>query len=528
MLGEPNTPPSLHRYLYAYANPTVYLDWQGNFAVTDWLAQQLNRSADIQSDYVASLDSELGDGFWSDIGVRTKGVAATVTSGLTSFAGLLASGGDQLADAALSGLGDVEILGQNSLRRTIGRVDSAIKGSKAAYDYVTQDDLGGALTNAKINAEDAFGRWVDDVKRGDITATSQIGAAGVEALSGSLITKVGKLSKLSKFSDKERHTYESKGGPLEQHKGNAGGCPCCFAAGTKVLTKNGLKPIEEIQEGDYVASRNEETGEVDWKPVTTLFEYDDDRITYLLKLVDEAGSEEILEVTDNHPFWIEDLGWIESGKLKPGMRVSNYNGGYLTVVELTTLNASPVTYNFEVADFHTYFVGEKRAWVHNQCPCRKDEIAHGGYNNRKAQRKAEYERRIAEKNSRRKTTRVKESDVKKLSRGEDIHVKSQEYADALLERTYPDAQKHRGSGLKSSKKQENEIRRYREARKKAYQQKDSKDTVIYHKDYQRDNDGSLFGHETLPNDHPHKTNRHINVDGYVNGEDISTTIIIDN
>jgi hypothetical protein len=26
-----------------------------------------------------------------------------------------------------------------------------------------------------------------------------------------------------------------------------------------------------------------------------------------------------------------------------------------------------VVYNLEVADFHTYFVGEERAWVHNTC-----------------------------------------------------------------------------------------------------------------------------------------------------------------
>ena len=29
-LGEPGTPPSLHRYLYAYGNPTVYVDLYGN------------------------------------------------------------------------------------------------------------------------------------------------------------------------------------------------------------------------------------------------------------------------------------------------------------------------------------------------------------------------------------------------------------------------------------------------------------------------------------------------------------------
>ena len=37
----------------------------------------------------------------------------------------------------------------------------------------------------------------------------------------------------------------------------------CFLKGTKVLTSDGLKAIEEINEGDYVLSRNEETGEIE-------------------------------------------------------------------------------------------------------------------------------------------------------------------------------------------------------------------------------------------------------------------------
>lgn len=34
-LGEPGTPPSLHRYLYAYGNPTVYIDPNGNFSLNN-------------------------------------------------------------------------------------------------------------------------------------------------------------------------------------------------------------------------------------------------------------------------------------------------------------------------------------------------------------------------------------------------------------------------------------------------------------------------------------------------------------
>lgn len=36
-------------------------------------------------------------------------------------------------------------------------------------------------------------------------------------------------------------------------------------------------------------------------------------------------------------------------------------------------------------------------------------------------------------------------------------------------------------------------------------------TAVYHKDYQFNKDGVLYGHEDLPNGHPHKTIPHINV-----------------
>ena len=39
-------------------------------------------------------------------------------------------------------------------------------------------------------------------------------------------------------------------------------------AGTLVTTKEGLKPIEEVKIGEYVMSRNEESGETSYKKVT--------------------------------------------------------------------------------------------------------------------------------------------------------------------------------------------------------------------------------------------------------------------
>ncbi len=97
-----------------------------------------------------------------------------------------------------------------------------------------------------------------------------------------------------------------------------------------------------------------------------LFSYGDDRTTYDLVLKDVDGDLETLEVTDNHPFNVVGQGWLDSIDLVAGMQVPNVDDGLLTVVSLTPLEASPVTYNMTVADHHTYFVGEMGALVHNQ------------------------------------------------------------------------------------------------------------------------------------------------------------------
>lgn len=45
----------------------------------------------------------------------------------------------------------------------------------------------------------------------------------------------------------------------------------CFVAGTLVTTEDGFKPIEEIEVGDRVLSKNEITGEVETKTVTKTY-----------------------------------------------------------------------------------------------------------------------------------------------------------------------------------------------------------------------------------------------------------------
>ena len=79
-----------------------------------------------------------------------------------------------------------------------------------------------------------------------------------------------------------------------------------------------------------------------------------------------VNGEEIITTID-HPFYVKDKGFVTAGELKIGDELLDANGNVLLVenfdVELTE---KPVTvYNFQVEDFHTYFVGTSQIMVHN-------------------------------------------------------------------------------------------------------------------------------------------------------------------
>ena len=78
------------------------------------------------------------------------------------------------------------------------------------------------------------------------------------------------------------------------------------------------------------------------------------------------NGEEII-TTETHPFYVKGKGFINAGELKVGDELLDSSGNILLVdkfdVELTEKPTK--VYNFQVEDFHTYFVGECGVWVHN-------------------------------------------------------------------------------------------------------------------------------------------------------------------
>ena len=136
----------------------------------------------------------------------------------------------------------------------------------------------------------------------------------------------------------------------------------CFIAGTTILTATGLVAIEKLAAGDKVISTNPDTLETAEKTVLETYVRQVDKLVHIT-----INGEEIV-TTDNHPFYVQGRGFIEAGHLLVGDKLVSVNGEDLIVEDYyIKLTEEPVSvYNFQVEDFHTYFVGDCSVWVHNK------------------------------------------------------------------------------------------------------------------------------------------------------------------
>ena len=165
----------------------------------------------------------------------------------------------------------------------------------------------------------------------------------------------------------------------------------CFIAGTLVAVAgvgtadagpaSASKPIEEIQVGDFVWARDEHdpSAPAVLQKVVALYRNTAHDLQ-TLEVVGEQGSAGPLGqsvqivATDEHPFYVVDVGWTTADAVQVGQKLVGAGGAVLTVVANRDWkpDGGVVVYNFQVEGDHTYFVGDIHAqgewvWTHNMC-----------------------------------------------------------------------------------------------------------------------------------------------------------------
>jgi hypothetical protein len=203
----------------------------------------------------------------------------------------------------------------------------------------------------------------------------------------------------------------------------------CFAKGTRVHTKDGLKPIEDIKVGEYVLSSPEDgTGRPEYKRVLNVFVHKNKTIRHIIGFGPNGDEPYFLAATCNHPFWVEGIGWTRADELERDNVLRKADGSFTEILSqhpvyrtqqkgvgwvqsLTDVEGSYGTefdyanyrvipddgrdaylseevwesddpylkvdvYNLEVEDFHTYYVTGAGIFVHNT-NCKDVELANG-------------------------------------------------------------------------------------------------------------------------------------------------------
>jgi RHS repeat-associated protein len=481
-LGEPGTPASLHRYLYAYSNPLTYVDPTGHdsedpVAAADKKAAEARDEAQqdkLESMYnaqggwcrlafltlvkgvkdgvvgVGKLPGEIADSAVAfgtsalDHGLALAGVqdfkdkikkqedaadaarrhgadewrAALFSKdleemrshshGIATAVGVLSgdkrSWGDAGSGVVKFGTETVLLAGVAKVAgvaiKTVGalaRAESivaAVEGDVAATGQLERASARAsnpiAATRPMVTREAVAGRAEAALESGAPGKSAAAGAPSARAVSyWEDVTKAYARAEertaaraatsrganaIAKVEAAANDVGEMRGGA----RGAAGEaaeavqCPC-FAAGTLVSTENGLEPIDEIQVGEKVLSRDEHTGLTSYQPVTQRFVTPDKELTEL-KFELPNGTTETIYATPTHPFWVEGQGWVVARDLELGVNIETAEHGLARLSATLSLAKRDTVYNLEVEGLHTYFVGHGQQWVHNACSCGKQAL----------------------------------------------------------------------------------------------------------------------------------------------------------
>ena len=245
-LGQIDEPPSLHRYLYAQDNPTVYIDPTGHIA-RQMLDESINKSTDQSSNWFTAG----AKAFFKEAGYQTLDVI--------SFGALHRQ--DKLVDQNLAGqISDAEYYGKTG-------VNVALSGTQAAMTLGTGGAMGATRTAAVAwgAAGGVAGQGISDI--GEVYGTETKGLEDVRAtdylLAGAMGAAGGYAGYKARGPARAGPSQAEKAGVIAEHgQSVTPDAPASTVSSTsEVSVQPALKPAGQTPIANQTAARHAAWGQ---------------------------------------------------------------------------------------------------------------------------------------------------------------------------------------------------------------------------------------------------------------------------
>ena len=334
--------PELTPYQYASNDPITNIDIDGLEGGVSVFTGATQAAADAAADAARLIGTDLTPVVVTATRVTVQATVKTVstTSKMLSIAGKAAD--------------------------VISNFIPVVSGAKDIYQGAKSGNWWQVAAGAGSIALDIFTLGADELVTGTIRTVAKEGA---EQLVKNGAEQIVKEEAEQVVKSETKQLVEKKG--LQRVEEGAGKLPCgCFLAGTLVLTDSGYRPIEKIKPGDKVWAYNDTTHTFDRKKVIQVFEHVRDTVYQL-----HIGTE-VIHTTSDHPFFVGGR-WLRVAKLHVGDSVTTYHGNKIAIDSINIVARRTTVHNFEVADYHTYYVSHQQVLVHNNGPC-PNNVGPGG------------------------------------------------------------------------------------------------------------------------------------------------------
>ncbi len=157
---------------------------------------------------------------------------------------------------------------------------------------------------------------------------------------------------------------------------------CSFTSDTSVATDHGEQAIGKLHVGDKVWAYNPKTHKMELQPILHVWTHtDNDLVDVTITTTTPAHNgkaatreNEVVHTTSEHPFLTAEKGFVAASKLKVGMHVLRADGTVGVVTGWKLVHGKKTMYNLEVAQDHTFAVGQGKWVVHNECGPRDRQL----------------------------------------------------------------------------------------------------------------------------------------------------------